>query len=81
MAPLSGLDGRSLASTWSKLGAVIYQHVEHFYNIKGLRQYKEKFDPVWEPRYIACPSGLILPRILTNIASLTSGGMKGFIAK
>jgi phosphatidylglycerol lysyltransferase len=81
MAPLSGLDGRSLAPTWSRLGALIYQHVEHFYNFKGLRQYKEKFDPVWEPRYIACPSGLILPRILTNIASLTSGGMKGVIAK
>jgi phosphatidylglycerol lysyltransferase len=81
MAPLSGLDGRSLAPTWNRLGALIYQHVEHFYNFKGLRQYKEKFDPVWEPRYIACPSGLVLPRILTNIASLTSGGMKGVIAK
>jgi phosphatidylglycerol lysyltransferase len=81
MAPLSGLDSRSLAPTWSRLGALIYQHVEHFYNFKGLRQYKEKFDPVWEPRYMACPRGLILPRILTNIASLTSGGMKGVIAK
>jgi len=81
MAPLSGLDGRSLAPTWSRLGAIIYQHGEHFYNFKGLRQYKEKFDPVWEPRYIACPGGLGLPRILTNIASLISGGMKGVIAK
>ena len=81
MAPLSGLDGRWLAPTWSKLGSLIYQHGERFYNFKGLRQYKEKFDPIWEPKYIVCPSGMLLPRILANIASLTSGGMKGVLGK
>lgn len=81
MAPLSGLDGRPFAPTWNKLGSLIYQHGERFYNFKGLRQYKEKFDPIWEPKYIVCPSGMLLPRILANIASLTSGGMKGVITK
>ncbi len=81
MAPLSGLDGRALAPAWQRLGALIYQHGEHFYNFQGLRQYKEKFDPQWEPRYLTCPYGLALPRVLANIASLVSGGMKGVIAK
>jgi lysylphosphatidylglycerol synthetase-like protein (DUF2156 family) len=48
---------------------------------RELRQYKEKFDPEWEPKYLASPGGLALPRILTNIASLISGGLKGVIAK
>ena len=39
-------------------------------SFQGLRQYKEKFDPIWEPRFLATPGGLPLPRILTHIGSL-----------
>jgi len=46
-----------------------------------LREYKEKFDPKWEVRYLASPGGLALPRILINIASLISGGLKGVVTK
>jgi phosphatidylglycerol lysyltransferase len=84
MAPLSGLEagGRSsLAPLWNRLGAFVYRHGEHFYNFQGLRRYKEKFDPTWEPRYLALPGGLLLPKILTNIASLISGGMKGVVSR
>jgi phosphatidylglycerol lysyltransferase len=81
MAPLSGIENHALAPLWSRLGAFVFRHGEHFYNLQGLRQYKEKFDPVWESKYLACPGGLSLPRILANIASLISGGMKGVIAK
>lgn len=81
MAPFSGLERRMLAPLWSKLGAFMYRHGEHFYNFRGLREYKEKFDPVWEPRYLASPGGLALPRILGNIAALISGGFKGVVAK
>jgi phosphatidylglycerol lysyltransferase len=59
----------------------LFRHGEHFYNFQGLRQYKAKFDPVWEPRYVASPAGIALPRILTNISSLISGGLMGMIAK
>ncbi len=81
MAPLSGLADHSLAPLWNRVGAYIFRHGEHFYNFQGLRDYKEKFDPQWEPRYLACPGGLAIPRILANIASLIAGGMKGVIAK
>jgi phosphatidylglycerol lysyltransferase len=46
-----------------------------------LRQYKEKFHPQWESKYLASPGGLSVPRILTNVVSLVSRGMKGVIAK
>jgi phosphatidylglycerol lysyltransferase len=76
MAPFSGLENRALAPLWNRLGAFVFQHGEHFYNFPGLRQYKEKFDPHWRPKYLASPGGLALPQIFTNLATLISGGMK-----
>ncbi|HPT73260.1 MAG TPA: bifunctional lysylphosphatidylglycerol flippase/synthetase MprF, partial [Candidatus Cloacimonadota bacterium] len=76
MAPLSGLYNRALAPLWHRLGAMIFQFGNPVYRLQGLRQYKEKFDPVWEPMYIASPGGLALPEILINLSALISGGYK-----
>jgi phosphatidylglycerol lysyltransferase len=81
MAPLSGLESHALAPLWNRVGAFIFRHGEHFYNFQGLREYKEKFSPVWEPKYLASPGGLVLPRVLVNIGSLISGGIKGVVSK
>jgi phosphatidylglycerol lysyltransferase len=81
MAPLSGLENRALAPLWNRVGALVYRFGENFYNFQGLRDYKQKFDPVWEPRYLASPGGLQLPRILTNVSALISGGITGIVKK
>ena len=81
MAPLSGLEDHELAPLWNRLGALVFRHGEHFYNFQGLRQYKKKFDPEWRPKYLACPGGMALPRIFTNLGTLISGGVKGVVAK
>ena len=81
MAPLAGLEDRSLAPLWNRLAAFLSRHGEHFYNFQGLRQYKDKFDPAWEPRYLGSPGGLALPAILTHLAQLISGGIKGTVLK
>lgn len=81
MAPLSGLEPRALAPLWNRAGSLVFRFGEHFYNFRGLRQYKEKFDPTWEPRYLASPGGLALPRILANVATLISGGIGGIVRK
>jgi phosphatidylglycerol lysyltransferase len=81
MAPLSGMEDHALAPLWNRIGAFIFRHGEHFYNFQGLREYKEKFNPVWEPKYLASPGGLALPRVLINIGSLISGGMKGLVSR
>jgi phosphatidylglycerol lysyltransferase len=81
MAPLSGLENRALATTWNRLGNLIFEHGEHFYNFRGLRRYKEKFNPQWRPKYLASPGGIVLPRILADIATLISRGMKGWAGK
>ena len=81
MAPLSGLENRQLAPVWNRVGALLFKHTENFYNFQGLRGFKEKFDPVWEPRYLASRGGLSLPRILTNVSTLVSRGLRGAISK
>ncbi len=81
MAPFSGFETHPLAPLWNKLGSFLYQHGEQFYNFRGIRQYKEKFRPVWESRYLAAPVGMSLPRILANISTLVSRGLKGVISK
>ncbi len=73
MAPLSGLNKSMLSPVWMKLGAFVFRHGEHFYNFEGLREYKNKFHPVWEPKYIACYGGRRLPQVMLDIASLIAG--------
>ncbi|WP_193178736.1 bifunctional lysylphosphatidylglycerol flippase/synthetase MprF [Oricola nitratireducens] len=72
-APLAGLIDHPLASAWNRIGVLIYRHGEEFFNFEGLRAFKEKFDPVWTPQYIACPGGFALPQILFEISTLISG--------
>ena len=81
MAPMSGFEPRALAPAWTRIGSMLFSHGEHFYNFRGLRRYKEKFQPLWEPRYLAAPGGLALPAVLTNVAALISGGLAGVIAR
>ncbi len=81
MAPLSGFEKRQFAPIWHKIGSLIFTHGEHFYNYKGLRDFKEKFNPSWSPRYIALPKGFKQGFALKDIAALISGGMKGIFSK
>jgi phosphatidylglycerol lysyltransferase len=81
MAPLRGMQTRDSAPMWHKVSSWVARHGEHLYNFEGLRRYKEKFDPVWRPKFLACPGGLALPRILADIGSLVSGGYKGILFK
>jgi type IV secretory pathway VirJ component len=80
MAPLAGLENRQLAPIWNRIGALLFTHAEGFYNFQGLRAYKQKFDPVWEPRYLASPGGFRLPRILRTRVARPQGSHREVIA-
>ncbi|MGD9842008.1 MAG: bifunctional lysylphosphatidylglycerol flippase/synthetase MprF [Steroidobacteraceae bacterium] len=81
MAPLSGLEQHYLASAWNRMGSFMFDVGGHFYNFEGLRRYKEKFSPIWEPRYLAAPGGLALPRVLLDVTSLIAGGLREIVSK
>jgi phosphatidylglycerol lysyltransferase len=76
MAPLSGVERSTSASRWNRVGAFVFAHGGRMYNFQGLRAYKEKFDPVWAPRYLVYPGGMTLPRLLPDIAALVAGGYR-----
>jgi phosphatidylglycerol lysyltransferase len=76
MAPMSGFEQSDVAPLWARAGSFLYEHGERIYNFRGLRAFKEKFNPVWEPRYLAYPGGAVLPRVLADIAALIAGGYR-----
>ena len=81
MAPLSGFEASSVAPLWNRLASFLYKHGEAVYNFQGLRAFKEKFDPVWEPRYLAYPGGLRLPHVLADVSALIAGGYRKIFVK
>jgi phosphatidylglycerol lysyltransferase len=81
MAPLSGLEPHAFSTRWARIAALMYEHGEAVYNFQGLRRYKEKFDPTWEPRYLATTHRMALPRILLDVMTLISGGVRGLVAR
>ncbi|MBX9791689.1 MAG: bifunctional lysylphosphatidylglycerol flippase/synthetase MprF [Pirellulales bacterium] len=81
MAPLAGVESRSLAPLWNQVAALVYRHGERLYNFQGLRQYKDKFDPEWRPKYLASPGGWALGPVLADLVTLIAGGWTGVIKK
>lgn len=81
MAPLSGLEQHPLAPLWNKIGNTIFRFGHEFYNFDGLYQYKNKFEPVWQPRYLAAPAGLSMASALLSVNKLISGSIKGVFFK
>lgn len=72
LAPLSGMEQQELSPLWHRLAGILYRHGDHFYSFQGLRSYKEKFHPRWEPKYLIAPSGISLPAALFDLTRLAS---------
>jgi phosphatidylglycerol lysyltransferase len=81
MAPLSGFEHSPVAPLWNRLASFLYEHGEAVYNFQGLRAFKDKFEPVWKPRYLAYPGGLRLPLVLADVSALIAGGYRRIFLK
>jgi len=77
MAPLAGLEDRPLAPIMSRVGNLLFERGEEIYNFQGVRRYKDKYDPLWQSRYVAAPHKWNLPLLLADAGLLSSGGMAG----
>ena len=62
----------------SRLGRLVFERGEDLYNFQGVRRYKDKYDPVWAPRYIAAANKWAISLALVDVSLLSSGGMTGF---
>ncbi len=81
LSPLSGIQTQDSASMWNKIGSALFNYGEKIYNFHGLRIYKEKYKPIWEPKYLACKGGFSSFGSSIDLATLISGGLKGIFSK
>jgi phosphatidylglycerol lysyltransferase len=81
MAPLAGLATHREAPLWNHIGKRVFNNGERFYNFRGVLAFKSKFDPEWQPRYLAV-SGRGMPVApLFDITMLIGGGLKGVLRR
>lgn len=79
MAPFSGMDEDDFSPGWNKLADFIFTYGENFYGFRTVRAYKSQFNPVWEPKFLVCPGGWVLPRVLSNMTNVISGGFSHLV--
>jgi phosphatidylglycerol lysyltransferase len=53
LAPLAGFDERPGMSIEEKSMNLIFKTSRRFFSFKGLRDYKDKFEPEWQDRFLA----------------------------
>lgn len=73
LSALSGIGEHSDDPVVERALRYIFQHVNQFYNFKGLHAFKDKFHPQWRPRYLVYPGPASLPLIATALVRADSG--------
>lgn len=73
LSALAGVGETSQSRRLEKVLGYLYEHLNRFYNFKGLHAYKEKFRPRWEPRYLVYPSLRSLPDVVVALIRADSG--------
>jgi phosphatidylglycerol lysyltransferase len=75
VAPFSGVQPAPLGSPLHRIGAMVWRFGGRFYNFQGLRAFKGKFQPCWEPRYLAV-SGWAGALVALVDLSILAGGRR-----
>ncbi|QYD70669.1 bifunctional lysylphosphatidylglycerol flippase/synthetase MprF [Paraburkholderia edwinii] len=73
VAPLSGMRPTPLASPLHRGAALAWRFGGWFYNFRGLRSFKDKFQPRWEPRYLAASGSMSVFLTLADLSRLAGG--------
>jgi phosphatidylglycerol lysyltransferase len=73
LSPLAGVGDAPQDPVAERALHYIYEHVNQFYNFKGLHQFKEKFHPSWSQRYLVFPSAGLMPAISMALMRVHSG--------
>lgn len=73
LSALSGIGEHNEDPSIEKALHFIYEHINQFYNFKGLHEFKEKFHPEWSPRYLIYPSTPSLPLVVAALIQADAG--------
>jgi len=80
LAPLAGFTDHERRTAEERAMRFFLDHLNFVFNYAGLRRYKAKFAPSWEPRYLIYRHAHELPRIayaLTRVGELHQGKRRG----
>jgi phosphatidylglycerol lysyltransferase len=82
MSPLPPPRDGGTPGVYGRMYTYARRHAEHFYNLEGMRRFKDKFGPEWSARYLVVPSRYDVVPALKDLAMLTSGGrLRGVIGR
>ena len=79
MAPLAAVGATRRARPVERLAPQFFLHGEAWYNYQGLRRFKERFHPVWEPRYLAYRRPWDWPFAVAATTQLISGRWRALL--
>lgn len=73
LSVFSGLGETQTSPRLERVLSYLSLHLSRFYDFQGLRFFKEKFQPDWEPRYWVYPSTAALPSVVVALVRADSG--------
>ncbi len=73
LSSLSGVGEHPEDPALERVMHYTFEHINQFYNFKGLHEFKQKFHPVWSPRYLIYPDAVDLPSVWMSVVQANSG--------
>ncbi len=73
LSALAGVGEHSDDPAVERVLHFIYEHVNQFYNFRGLHEFKDKFQPSWSPRYLIYPNLPSLAQVWLAVVEANSG--------
>ena len=73
LSALAGVGETRGSPAFERALRFIYEHVNGFYSFKGVHDFKDKFAPRWEPRYLVYPGPASLPAVALALILADSG--------
>jgi phosphatidylglycerol lysyltransferase len=73
LSALSGVGEHQEDPANERILHFVYEHIDQFYNFKGLHEFKNKFHPEWSPRYLIYPNTPSLPAVWMAVVQANSG--------
>lgn len=70
MAPLSNVGTAKKAHLQEKVAHLVFEYGNYFYSFQGLRNFKNKFKPEWEGKYLIYEDITSLPQSLLEVTML-----------
>ena len=74
LSALSGIGEKPADPAVERALRYVFEHINRFYNFKGLHSYKDKYGPTWSARYVIYPNVATLPAVGAALIRANTGG-------